>query len=123
MSSIFLSYASKSKNRVSLLAQALETAGHQIWFDNKLTGGQGWWDQILENIRQSDLFVFALTPEALESYPCQLEYTYAYQLGKSIVPVLVADGVSVYLLPAELSAIQFVDYRKEDRQAAFRLVA
>lgn len=120
---IFISYSSKSKDTVSSLAQDIETTGHQIWFDHKLTGGQVWWDQILENIRQCDLFIFALTPDALDSYPCQLEYTYAHQLGKHILPVLVADGVSIGLLPSELTTIQFVDYRTPDRQAAFKLMS
>ena len=33
-------------------------------------------------------------------------------------PVLVADGVSVNLLPSELSRIQHVDYRRQDKRAA-----
>lgn len=123
MSGIFISYSSKSKNLVSTLVDDLETADHQIWFDHKLTGGQEWWDQILEKIRQCDLFIFALTPEALNSYPCQLEYKYAYQLHKNILPVWVADDVPVNLLPPELSVIQFVDYRSQDRQAALRLMS
>lgn len=122
MSRIFISYSSKSKNLVSSLAEDIETANHQIWFDHKLTGGQSWWDQILDNIRQCDLFIFALTPDALTSYACQLEYRYAYQLKKNILPVLVADGVSANLLPPELSVIQFVDYRSQDKLAAFRLM-
>lgn len=119
---IFVSYSSKSKARVQALAQDLETAGHEIWFDHKLTGGQAWWDQILEQIRACDLFIFALTPEAMDSYPCKLEYTYAHDLGKNVLPVLLADGVSVNLLPPPLTAIQFVDYRGDDKQAAFRLM-
>jgi hypothetical protein len=122
MSRIFISYSSKSKNLVQALVEDLEMARHQIWFDHQLTGGQGWWDQILENIRQCDLFIFALTPDALNSYPCQLEYNYAHQLNKNILPVLLTDGVSPDLLPPELSVIQFVDYRTQDRQSAFRLV-
>jgi len=119
---VFVSYSSKSKDLVTTLAQDIENAGYQIWFDHKLTGGQAWWDQILENIRQCDLFVFALTIEALDSYPCQLEYGYAHSLGKNILPILLTDGVSINLLPSELTTIQFVDYRSQDRQAAFRLM-
>ncbi|HLV36417.1 MAG TPA: toll/interleukin-1 receptor domain-containing protein, partial [Spirillospora sp.] len=78
MARVFISYSSKSKNKVQTLAQDLEMAGHQIWFDHKLTGGQAWWEQILEQIRQCDIFIFALTPDALDSYPCKLEYTYAH---------------------------------------------
>jgi hypothetical protein len=122
MASVFISYSSKSKDLVSGLADDLEMAGNQIWFDHKLTGGQAWWDQILEQIRQCDLFVFALTPQALDSHPCKLEYTYAHSLNKAILPVLLTDGVSVNLLPSELTTIQFVDYRGDNKQAAFKLM-
>lgn len=122
MARVFISYSSKSKDKVQGLAQDLETAGYQIWFDHKLTGGQAWWDQILEQIRQCDLFVFALTPEAMDSYPCKLEYTYAHDLGKNVLPVLLSEGVSANMLPPPLTTIQFVDYCGDDKQAAFRLM-
>jgi len=73
-------------------------------------------------IRECDLFIFALAPEALDSYACKLEYTYAFHLYKTILPILVAEGVSINLLPPTLSNIQFVDYRSQDRQSAFALV-
>ena len=122
MANVFISYSSKTKTQVQALAQDLEMAGHQVWFDHKLTGGQAWWDQILEHIRQSELFVFALTPESMDSYPCKLEYTYAHDLEKNILPVVLAEGVSVNLLPPPLTTIQFVDYRGDDKQAAFGLM-
>ncbi|MCX7111261.1 MAG: hypothetical protein NTX45_14265 [Proteobacteria bacterium] len=37
------------------------------------------------------------------------------------IPILVDDDVSTNLLPPELSKIQFVDYRQQDRKATFRL--
>jgi hypothetical protein len=122
MARVFISYSSKSREVVRALAQDFEGTGYQVWFDHKLTGGQAWWDEILANIRQCDLFVFALTPEALDSYPCKLEYTYADALGKTILPVLLTEGVSINLLPPELTKIQFVDYRQQDKQAAFNLM-
>ena len=62
MSRIFISYSSKNRALVEALANDLETLGHEIWFDKELSGGQSWWDQILQGIRACDLFVFALTP-------------------------------------------------------------
>jgi hypothetical protein len=123
MARAFISYSSKSKNLVEALVEDIETAGYQAWFDHKLTGGQAWWEQILAQIRECDLFVFALTPDALDSVPCQREYQYAHQIGKNILPVLLTDGVSVNLLPLELSVIQFVDYRHPDRQSGIRLIS
>ncbi len=121
MSTIFISYSRQSETIVTTLADDIEALGHTVWFDQELSGGQAWWDQILEQVRGCDVFVFALAPEALDSTACMREYQYAADLGKPILPVLVAQGVSTNLLPAPLSAIQYVDYRKQDRDAAFRL--
>jgi hypothetical protein len=95
--------------------------GHTVWFDHELTGGQVWWDQILAKVRDCDVFIFVLNPEALKSTACKREYSYAHDLGKPILPVLVAEGVRTNLLPSALSQIQFVDYLKQDRDAAIRL--
>lgn len=103
------------------MADDLEALNNTVWFDQDLSGGQVWWDRILETVRDCDVFVFVLDPESLNSTACKREYCYAVDLGKPILPVLVAEGVSTNLLPPALSQIQFVDYRKQDRNAAFRL--
>lgn len=107
---------------VKALAQDIGALGHKVWFDKELVGGQVWWNEILTKIRDCDVFAFLLTPEALESTPCQLEYKYADSLAKPILPILVVDGVSIELLPSTLSHLQYVDYRRQDKQAAFALV-
>jgi hypothetical protein len=52
------------------------------------------------------VFVFLLDPKAPNSTACQREFGYAADLGKTILPILAADGVSTNLLPPELSQIQ-----------------
>ncbi|NEP20170.1 MAG: toll/interleukin-1 receptor domain-containing protein [Leptolyngbya sp. SIO4C1] len=94
---------------------------YPVWFDHDLSGGQSWWNRILDEIRRCDLFVFALAPETLESVACRRECKYAFTLKKPVLPILVAEGVSTNLLPSELSQIQFVDYRTQDRSAAIDL--
>jgi len=89
--------------------------------DKDLSGGQAWWDQILSVIRRADIFVFLLDADGLNSTACQREYRYAAALGKPILPVLVADGISTNLLPPELSTLQFIDYKQQDRKSAFAL--
>src|SRR5215471_1176429 len=121
MAHIFISYNRQSKALVTTLADDLEALGHTVWFDQQLSGGQVWWNQILTTVRDCDLFVFVVDPEALHSTACQREYGYAADLGKPILPVLVSEGVSMNLLPPALSQIQLVDYRAQDRIAAIRL--
>jgi hypothetical protein len=96
--------------------------GHAAWYDREVAGGQAWWNAILRQIRECDLFIIILTPKSLESQACRAEHSYASRLQKTILPVLCRDGVKVNLLPPELSVIQFVDYRTQDKQAAYAMV-
>ena len=121
MPKIFISYNRQSQAAASSLVRDIESLGHVVWFDQELSGGQDWWDQILGMVRDCDVFVFVLDPKSLASTACKREFGYAAMLGKSILPVLVAEGVSTNLLPPELSRLQFIDYRKQDRDSAFGL--
>jgi hypothetical protein len=121
MSRIFVSYSRENESVVKDLAGDLEAMGHEVWIDHELSGGQNWWDKILAQIRECDVFVFALAPASVNSTACKREYTYAAKLGRPILPAVVTDGVSTNALPPALSAVQFVDYRQPDRTTALRL--
>jgi hypothetical protein len=122
MSSIFISYSSKETALIKSLGHELRDLGYVAWSAPELTGGHEWWTDILTNIRACDIFIFALSPHSLNSYPCNLEYTYASALGKPILPVLI-DGVNTSMLPTILAKIQFVDYRHpENRESIKALV-
>jgi hypothetical protein len=117
---IFVSYSRESEAAVRALAQDVEALEHTVWFDRDLSGGKVWWEQILAEIRDCQVFMMALSPDSLRSVACSSEYNYASELGKPILPILIADGVSPNLLPPKLSQIQFVDYRKPDQTGAHR---
>lgn len=122
MARIFVSYNRANLDAVKAVAEDLAAAGNDVWYDQALTGGQHWWDNILKNIRDCDIFAFALTPEGLESQACQLEMAYAQRVGKPILPVLLSSDVKLSLLPRPLNEIQAVDYRKQDKPALFALM-
>jgi len=122
MSELFISYSRLTLEPVKVLVQNFEAAGHEVWLDQELTGGHAWWEQVLEKIRECDLFVFALAPEALDSEACKREYTYAFNLRKTILPVLVAGGVNLNFLPPALAVIHYVDYQDQDVESAFNLI-
>src|SRR5215470_11298840 len=119
---VFISYGRENLAQVQTLVHDLGALGHQVWFDQALTGGQDWWNHILANIRDCEAFVFALAPGSVESRACVLEYTYASQMGKTVLPVVVADGVTENLLPPALAQIQYIDYRTQDKSAVFALM-
>jgi hypothetical protein len=122
MKRVFVSYSRNNLDIVTQLIQDLQAVGVDAWHDQTLTGGQRWWDNILANIRDCDIFIFALSPESWDSDACRSELRYVMQLGKTVLPVLVADGINLNLLPAPLNEIQVTDYRRRDKDAAFALV-
>jgi hypothetical protein len=118
---IFVSYRSLDRQIVSPLVTDLIDMGYETWYDQELEGGQTWWNNILENIRRSDLLVFALTQNSLDSYPCQLEYTYANALRRNILPVQLSEGINIALLPVVLQERQIVRYIPNDLESYKRL--
>jgi hypothetical protein len=114
--SIFISYNSTDRNIVTELANDLQKLSCEVWFDQelKLRGGHEWWKVILKNVRECNLFLFALTPKSLKSHPCTLEYQYASALNKRILPVMLED-VDIRYLPIELQSLQVVDYRQKNK--------
>jgi formylglycine-generating enzyme required for sulfatase activity len=119
---IFISYSSKERELVTTLADDLQALGHEVWFDRELnrTGGRKWWETILANIRQCDLFIFALTPSSLASEACRREYRYANALQKNVLPIMLAV-VDIPSLPAELQELQFVNYMERTNKQALAL--
>jgi hypothetical protein len=103
MANIFISYNHESDPIAITLGNDIKALGHTVWFDRELSGGQAWWDKILVTVRDCDVFVFILDPEALNSMACKREYEYAAALGKPILPVVVSKEVSTSLLPPALS--------------------
>ncbi len=122
MKRVFVSYSRNNLDAVTQLIEDLQAIGIDTWHDQTLTGGQRWWDNILSNIRECDIFIFALSPESWDSEACKSELGYVVQLGKTILPVLVSDGININLLSPPLSEIQVMDYRQRDKEAAFALV-
>jgi hypothetical protein len=117
---IFISYARPDQKVVEELASDMAGLGHDVWYDRKLLGGQHWWDEILRRERESDLYVFALSPHSLDSQPCAAELDYANAVRRPLLPVQVSP-VSSDILPPILAHAQFVDYCTPDRQSAIAL--
>jgi|GEM_PF-6250273 len=107
---IFISYRKLDRAIVHPMKQAIESWDNveSVWMDTHLEGGQHWWDTILEQIREADIIITALSDEYLDSIPCQREYTYALTLGKTMLPVRV--GTLDYNRVAKaLVQIQMID--------------
>lgn len=119
---VFISYARQDQAAVETLNADLERARVQVWMDEELTGGESWWDTILEQIRGCDLYIFALSPDSMRSRACKAELEYAIALGRPLLPVLVRDVVIQLAHPA-IANTQMVDYRKRSMDSLLALMA
>ncbi len=118
---LFVSYSSKDEVVVRELVSDLERARQSVWLDQELRGGDPWWQDILKQIRECNVFLFALSKNSLASKPCRAELAYARALGLPILPVQI--GTVDNLRTAPISEIQIVDYRERTAVSGMSLVA
>ena len=104
---IFISYARADAERIAELHDNLTESAHDVWFDQDLRGGEEWWGVILEQIRLSDLFIFALSPDSVKSRACRSELTYAEGLDRPVIPIMVGD-VDIEQAPDPIQRINVV---------------
>jgi serine/threonine kinase PknH len=118
---VFISYANQDEDIVQALATDLRRARQTVWLDQELHGGDTWWQTILKQIRDANVFVFALSNNSQRSKPCRAELDYARALGIPVLPVQIGplDG----LRSASIADLQIVDYRQRNADAALALIA
>ncbi len=98
----------------------LDGAGHDVFLDKDLHGGEEWWDTILRKIRECEVFIVALSQNVLDSEPCQLEIDYARALKLPILPVQIGEVDTYRLDPIFIK--QLIDYRDPTAKNAFALM-
>jgi TIR domain len=74
---LFVTYARGDRDLVDRLAAGLQRLGHEVWLDKRLSVGQEWWAEILNQIRLSEAIVVAFSPGPLESPASTAERGYA----------------------------------------------
>src|SRR5262245_35294613 len=119
---IFISYARSDALVVEQLRRDIEAAGYDVWMDERLEGGQAWWQEIVEHISSCALLVFALSPDSIQSRACSAELEYAGALLRPIVPVHVRDA-DVQSARDPVPSLQVVDYRVRTPELAIVLTA
>lgn len=122
MRTAFISYARANKRDVDELVAHLTELGCQTWVDSWLRGGQDWWNEILRQIAECDVFIPIISAEGLNSVACAREFDWAEALGKPVLPVAVEPHSSA--LPRRYSRRQIIDYSDAtDRDRAARRLA
>jgi hypothetical protein len=118
---LFFSYARPDRQLADSLSQRLRQAGHEVWLDTELTGGQAWWDKILDQVRRCDALVMMVSWASIKSQACMHERHYATQLGKAVLPVAV-EQIRAEVLPPDIGRLQVIDYSHPSETTAFQLI-
>ena len=67
MANVFLSYARENAAKVGTLAACLEQAGHTVWWDQHISGGEQFSDAIEKALESADVVVVAWSAAAVRS--------------------------------------------------------
>lgn len=91
MAQIFISYSRADKQFIEQFIPLIRKVygNDSLWFDDDIHGGSDWWQLILDEIADCDLFIYLVSNESLESSYCQAELKEALRLNKQILPVVV----------------------------------
>lgn len=117
----FISYSRTDERYATEVETDLASLGVDAWRDQKLSGGQAWWDTVLTSIQAADVFTVLISAESLESVPCSRELEYAAALGKQILPIRIDMSVEPRRTSPLLAALEWVDYRPGDKPSYMHL--
>ncbi len=99
---LFISYAREDTAQVLALQPVLEI--HEVWFDQRLSIGQQWWEEIERQIARAHCFLILLSAHSIESEYCQRELDLAIRLQKAIAPVMLDNSP----IPEKISRYQMI---------------
>ena len=84
---IFVSYAHNDDDIVYSEIQWLKDQGFNIWYDEGISPGSEWHNELANRIQNSSLFIFFITPQSVVSENCQREVHYAIDHGKPLLAI------------------------------------
>jgi hypothetical protein len=120
---IFISYRRINKDKLPSIIDDLKYLNHHVWYDNDITGGKEWWDEICSEIEKCDIFVPMLSDEYLESVPCMLESSYANDLKRHFLPILIGEITDTDTIPDYIAKIQYIDGKDSKDKDYFKGLA
>ena len=92
MSQIFISYSRKDLAIAEKIINALAKDELEPWVDWKsIPKGEEFESEIYRGIEESDIFLFLVSPDSVQSDWCNIEITHAVKNGKRLIPIVIRD--------------------------------
>src|SRR3954468_7599343 len=112
--SVFISYARVDHRTRQDLSESLVRDGFEVNGDWTLLQGPDFWEQVVQMIRQSDVFLALLSPAFAFSQVARREIEEAVTLGKRILPIVIEDIPDLNVLHPALRQPQWAFLRPGD---------
>lgn len=118
MPDIFLSYSRKDKEFVQKLAKSLADDKRDVWVDwEDIPVTADWLEEIYQGIRESNAFVFVISPDSVQSEVCGWELKYALDNKKRLIPILrrdIIEDVDKQAMHPAVSSHNWIFFRDQD---------
>lgn len=122
MTDIFISYASKDRERLRPLRDALEARGWSVFWDQEIPVGKNWRRNIFENLRAARCVIVVWSSASIESDWVSEEAADA--LKREVLLPIYIDQVEPPFGFADIQTMNFVGWNGEESSESFhRLVS
>ncbi len=88
---VFLSYRRSDQELARSLVQAMTAQGLDVWWDQRIEGGEDWREAIVEGLTNSDALVILFSEDCNASKQLKKELAIADTLDKEVIPILIED--------------------------------
>ena len=103
---IFVSYAHVDANRVFPEIVRFHNQGYDLWYDQGISPGSEWPEEIEEALEKSSLFVVFLSSHAVESRNVRNEINFALKRNKPFIAIFLEETDLKYGLELSMGSIQ-----------------
>ena len=115
---VFISYASKDRDRILDLVDRLDAAGVSVWIDQmSIEGATMWSQEIVAAIRNCKVLILAISENSADSENVVKELALASEGRKRILPVYLESAEIPESMAYQLAGIQRVEFFEEDEEA------
>ncbi len=103
---IFICYAHTNADVVYADMEWLREEGINLWYDEGISPGRQWHDEIAESIDDCSLFVVFMSSAVIDSAYCKKEINFALQTGKELLVIYLEEVTLTLGLSLAVSDLQ-----------------
>ena len=112
---IFISYSREDEKHAMHLLALLRREGYSVWIDQEaIAGASIWSDEIVQNIKTSEIFIALLSESSAASPNVAKEIALAAEHGKIILPIEIGSVELPGRLEYALAGIQKTNFHDEE---------